>query len=144
VALAAALFMSAPAFAQNWGAIAYSPTTHATGYTWDAVSEVDAELRALEFCDQNAGDCVSAITFQNACGAVAAGDGKGWGADWGIDEEIAQDTALQACYAHGNKTCEIRALAVQLRLARTNESPGYRRGSVWLQREAEAGVVVTR
>ena len=107
VAFAAASFASAPAFADSWGAIAYSPTTHATGYTWDNVNEVDAEIRALQFCDENADDCISAITFQDACGAVARGDGKGWGADWGIDEHIAQELALQSCYDHGNKSCKI-------------------------------------
>jgi serine/threonine-protein kinase len=106
-AFAAAFFMSAPVFAASWGAIAYSPSTRATGYSWDAVNVVDAETTALQYCDQNANDCISAITFHDACGAVASGDGKGWGADWGIDEEIAQDTALQACYAHGNQTCKV-------------------------------------
>jgi serine/threonine-protein kinase len=105
--VAALLLMAAPATAQSWGAIAYSPTTGAAGWSSDSVSEVEAEWTALGYCDQNAGDCVSAITFHDACGAVARGDGVGWGADWGIDGEIAQDTALQACYAHGNSSCKI-------------------------------------
>src|SRR5690349_1095707 len=106
-AIAAALSMSAPAFAESWGAIAYSPTTGAAGWSADNVTEVDAELIALDFCGEHADDCISAITFHDACGAVAKGDGIGWGADWGIDGEIAQDTALQACYTHGNSSCRI-------------------------------------
>lgn len=110
ITVAAAIAFAAfggPAFAQNWGAIAYSPTTGAAGWSSQHANEVDAELTALGFCDQNAGDCVSAITFHDACGAVAAGDGVGWGADWGLDGEIAQDEALTACYAHGNSSCSI-------------------------------------
>jgi len=96
-AFVAMAFASAPAMAQGWGAIAFSPSTGATGYTWDNVNEVDAELRALQFCDQNAGDCESAITFRNACGAVAWGKNGGWGSGWDTDEESARQVAMNEC-----------------------------------------------
>jgi Domain of unknown function (DUF4189) len=96
-AFAALVFASSPVAAQGWGAIALSPSTGATGYTWDNVSEVDAELRALEFCDTNASDCESVVTFRNACGAVAWGTNHGWGSGWDTDEESARQTAMNEC-----------------------------------------------
>jgi serine/threonine-protein kinase len=104
-ALAAAAFASAPAAAQGWGAIAVSPSTGATGYTWNNVNEVDAELRALDFCAQNASDCESAVTFRNACGAVAWGHG-GWGWGWDTDEESARQTAMNECSVRADR-CQI-------------------------------------
>lgn len=109
-AVCALALLAVPANAQqqSWGAIAYSPSTGATGWSYDAVNEVDAELRALGFCDENADDCESVITFREACGAVARGANGGWGADWGIDGEIAQELALAQCAQHDDGCRVIR------------------------------------
>lgn len=105
-AFAALAFVSTPAMAQGWGAIAFSPSTGATGYTWNNVNEVDAELRALEFCDRNASDCESAITFRNGCGAVAWGENGGWGSYRDTDEESARQGAMNQCSLNDDG-CEI-------------------------------------
>jgi serine/threonine-protein kinase len=80
-----------------WGAIAYSQSTGATGWSHSAVNEVDAELRALNNCSDYADDCETAVTFRNGCGALAVGNGNGWGADWAADRYDAQAYALDRC-----------------------------------------------
>ena len=105
-AFAAVVLASSPAAAQHWGAIAFSPSTGATGYTWENVTEVDAELRALQFCEQNASDCETAVTFRNGCGAVAWGDNGGWGSWRDTDQESARQGAMNECSMRDDG-CEI-------------------------------------
>jgi serine/threonine-protein kinase len=83
-----------------WGAIAYSQSTGAAGWSYDAVNEVDAEIRALNNCGKYASDCETAVTFRNGCGALAVGSNGGWGADWGADRYAAQSDALDRCEDH--------------------------------------------
>jgi serine/threonine-protein kinase len=106
-ALCAALAIpTATAQAAEWGAIAYSPSTRATGWSYNHVNEVDAELTALGGCDTHAGDCQSAITFHDACGAVAVGYNGGWGSAWGYDDADAQFKAVDACSQYDDG-CEV-------------------------------------
>ena len=106
VAAAVALTCGA-ASAAEWGAIAYSPSNGATGFSYNWPNEVDAELTALGNCDAHASDCTTAVTFHDACGALAVGDRGGWGADWGVDREAAEWGALARCeqYDYG---CQVR------------------------------------
>lgn len=92
--------------AAEWGTIAYSPSTGATGWTFNQVNEVDAELGALNNCSQHADDCVTAINFHDACGAVAVGDAGGWGAAWGYDDADAQFKAIDACSGY-DSGCDV-------------------------------------
>ena len=101
VALAATLAaVPTLASAASWGAIAFSPSTQALGWTHDYSNETQAERAAMSYCGKNADDCEVAISFHNACGAVAVGRNGGWGADWGTDDYEAQQSALGACSEH--------------------------------------------
>lgn len=96
-----AAFASTGAYAA-WGAIAYSKSTKATGWSFSAVNEVDAEITALDNCGEYADDCETAVTFRNGCGALAVGRNGGWGADWGADRYEAESAALDRCEDYDN------------------------------------------
>lgn len=102
----AVMLAAAPASAQEWGTIAFSPSTRAVGWSYNAVNEVDGELTALDRCSQYADDCITAVNFRNACGALAIGGNGGWGAAWDADEDDAQSEALDNCAEH-DSGCEI-------------------------------------
>lgn len=59
--LIAALFLTSVATAEEWGAIAYSPGSGATGFSYNWPDEVDAEISALDGCARS--DCVTAVNF---------------------------------------------------------------------------------
>lgn len=99
--LLAALFCAGNTMAaDSFGAIAYSPATGALGWSHDYNSRRGAESTAYNNC--NANDCRIAIWFKNGCGAVAVGNGGGWGADWGADIDPAKYLAVEACQKHTN------------------------------------------
>lgn len=92
---------------ENYGSIAYSPSTKATGYVWDRRSKQAAINDALEACFEYADDCVTAINYWNgACGAVAYGD-RGWAGGSGGDGEEAQADALYNCEER-TQNCRVR------------------------------------
>jgi len=95
LALAAVLPAGPAAAADRWGSIYFSPETNAVGYSFRQPSRRHAEGVAYDNCD--ADDCVKATTFRNACGAVAAGENGGWGANWGSNGRRAQRAAITAC-----------------------------------------------
>ena len=98
----------------RYGAIAYSPSTGAYGWSYDHVSRAAAEGAALAQCNQRAGDCQVPLWFQNACGALAIGDGGGWGTGWGTSRGLAEGYALQTCRQYtGN--CSVRRWACTAR-----------------------------
>jgi len=80
----------------NFGAIAYSPSTGAHGWSYDYASRAAAEEVALANCRQLAGDCVVPVWFRNACGALAVGSG-GHGSGWGTSRRLAERFALRSC-----------------------------------------------
>ena len=93
----AALLGAGPAAARdNYGAIAYSPSTKADGWAYDYASRAAAEGAALSNCRQNAGDCTVPIWFRNACGALAVGS-NGYGSGWGSNRRRAETYALSTC-----------------------------------------------
>ena len=98
-AIAAMLMMTSMASAQNkFGAIYFSQSTGAHGYSYDYNSQYQAEQRALNECLGAGGtDCVRATWFRNACGALAVGDGNGWGSHWGNHRSGAEQNALNTC-----------------------------------------------
>jgi serine/threonine-protein kinase len=84
-----------------YGSIAFSPGTGSIGYSYDHPSKQSAINAALNGCYKYADDCVTAINFwDGACGAIAVGQGNGWGASWGEDMHFASDAALDACRTH--------------------------------------------
>ena len=76
---AACLGADVVAAQNNYGAIAYSPSTHAIGWSYDYGSRAAAEDAALVNCRKQANDCVT-HWFYNACAALAVGSaGYGMG-----------------------------------------------------------------
>lgn len=91
---------ASPSLAEGYGAIAYSPETHAHGYTDGNSSRNGAESRALELCYQYGGtDCQVVVWEHNECAALATGAGTGWGYGFGGTKFIAQSEAVNACAA---------------------------------------------
>jgi serine/threonine-protein kinase len=91
----------------NYGAIAYSPSTGAYGWSYDHVSQASAVSAALAECSQRAGDCQVPLWFRNACGALAVGSGGGFGTGWGTSRGIAERYALRVCRQHAG-SCSVR------------------------------------
>ena len=98
-AVATVLIMTSIASAQNlFGSIYFSQATGAHGYSLDYDTQYQAEQRALNECLGAGGtDCVRATWFRNACGALAVGDGRGWGSHWGNNRRGAEINALNTC-----------------------------------------------
>lgn len=94
------LMLCTGAFAQQYGAFAFSPDTGAFGYTTKGVSRADAQRKAMSYCNTYAYDCKIVVNFNKACGAIARGSNGGWGADWGYDRYEAQNDALAICRRH--------------------------------------------
>jgi hypothetical protein len=100
------MLMTAVSGAQavEWGSIYYSPSSHATGFSHNYDTQRQAERAAASYCDYD--DCTYAISFRNACGAVAVGQRGGWGADWGTTGNSAQRNAVNACRRH-DRGCSV-------------------------------------
>ena len=96
-----------------FGAIAYSPSTGAHGWSFDYRSRAEAESVALTNCGKHASDCTVPIWFRNACGALAVGP-KGYGSGWGTSQKIAEGYALQVCAKHSTG-CTIKRWACTTR-----------------------------
>jgi hypothetical protein len=113
VLLAVACLGSGEAAAENYGAIAYSPSTKAHGWSYDYPSRSAAEDVALSNCRKHAGDCIVPLWFRNACGALAVG-ASGYGTGWGTSRNLAESQALRVCRRYtGN--CAIRRWACTTR-----------------------------
>ena len=91
----------------NYGSIAFSQTTGAHGYSYDYPSRGAAQNRAMQECRRYGGGCRIAAWFKNACGALAVGNGNGWGAEWGNTRGEAERLALQRCGSH-TSNCWVR------------------------------------
>jgi len=89
-----------------YGAIAYSPSTGAHGYSFDYGSRASAERKALSSCRKYARDCRVPLWFRNSCGALAVGNGGGWGTAWGPNRAAAEANALRSCRGH-TKGCGV-------------------------------------
>ena len=109
----ASLVAEQAAAQDNYGAIAYSPSTGAPGWSFDYGSRAAAENVALASCRKHAGDCVIPIWFRNACGALAVGS-NGYGSGWGTSRKLAESYALQTCRKNTGG-CSIRRWACTTR-----------------------------
>jgi len=65
-------FASGPALA-DFGAIAWSAQTGGYGIGWKAAAKAEAERDAMAACAGYGRGCAVTLTFENACGALAAG-----------------------------------------------------------------------
>jgi uncharacterized caspase-like protein len=92
--------------ADRFGAIAYSPSTGAHGWSYDYATREEAERIALANCAQHARDCLVPIWFQNACGALAVGP-SGYGSGWAINQTLAESYALGICSQY-SANCSVR------------------------------------
>jgi hypothetical protein len=90
-----------------YGAIAYSPTNRAHGWSYDYPSRKDAERRALAQCGRHAEDCIVPVWFRNACGALAVG-ADGYGSGWGSSRKSAEGQAVQSCRRYSGGCAVIR------------------------------------
>ena len=93
---------------ETFAAIAFSKDTGANGYAYQYDNRSGAEARALKECRAFASDCSIATWFGNACGALAVGDGNGWGSSWADNVIKAERDALASCRSYGNKNCDIK------------------------------------
>ncbi len=92
-----AVMPSAAQARDKWGSIFFSTSNLANGYSYRQPSREDAEDAAFETCSSGADDCEKAVSFRNACGALAVGRGNGWGASWGSEKSSAQRKAMNIC-----------------------------------------------
>jgi uncharacterized caspase-like protein len=92
--------------ANRFGAIAYSPSTGAHGWSFDYASREEAERVAISNCSQHARDCSVPLWFQNACGALAVGP-SGYGTGWGINQSLAESYAIGVCGQY-SANCSVR------------------------------------
>jgi hypothetical protein len=91
---------SAPALADNFGAIAFSQDNGRVGYSYDYGSQNAAQQRALAECGNQS--CMVVVDFWNACGALAIGDGNGYGVGWAASRQDAEQIALTNCFQYTN------------------------------------------
>jgi len=99
------LLIPAAALAGYEGAIAFSQSTGASGWSKNHNSKNSASNAALSYC--NASDCRVVYNFTNSCAALAAGDGGGYGVDWDVKKGRAERKALRACENYGNTGCHV-------------------------------------
>lgn len=94
------------AAADNYGAIAYSPSTKVYAWSYDYPSRGAAESEALSKCRKQASDCIVPLWFRDSCGALAIGSG-GYGTAWATERSNAERQALVVCRRH-SKDCAVK------------------------------------
>ena len=94
---------SAPS--RSYGAIAYSVSSGAWGYSEEYASRNHAQSRAVKECRMK--DCAIAAWFYNSCGALASSANGSWGGAQGIDEPRARQNAQARCAKEGGRNCQI-------------------------------------
>jgi hypothetical protein len=108
---AAMAMLAVPAIASaadSWGAFAFSQNTGSAGWAKGYQTQAEAEGAALQVCFQKPGatDCKVAYPFNNTCAAMAVGGDNGWGADWGVNAQAAENKALHTCSGY-SYNCKI-------------------------------------
>ena len=92
------------------GSITFSQETdggYAWGIAWSFDSHPVALAESLDKCREYGGrSCTEVGWFQDACGALAIGDGNGYGAGWGGATAEAEHDALSQCRA-ANENCRV-------------------------------------
>lgn len=91
---------------RSYGAIAYSVSSGAWGYSEEYSGRTAAQNRAVKECRTQ--DCQVAAWFYNSCGALAASGTNGpWGAAQGANEARARQSAQARCAKEGGTNCQI-------------------------------------
>ena len=103
---------AAPVGAQLlYGSIAFSQKSgggYAWGFAWNYGSRFKARRDAIGRCRAlGGGSCRQVGWFRNACGAIAIGDGGGYGAGWGETFAPAEEMAMSKCRGAGNANCRV-------------------------------------
>ena len=116
--------ISAPAQAEELhGSIAFSQDddgAYAWGIAWSFDSAAGAHAEALGQCREYGGTrCAEVGWFREACGALAIGDGNGYGTGWGATTGEAESDALAQCRA-SNDDCRLEVA----RCAQSEEAGG--------------------
>ena len=95
----------------TYGAIAYSPSTGLTGYTYNHYNASFALNQSVFRC--NLPDCRPVVWFAGACGAVAADrlNSQVYGWAWANDRYTAEGQALAQCGMRTTGHCQVRAWA---------------------------------
>jgi hypothetical protein len=106
-----ALYSAVAAAQDRYGAIAFSETSRAEGWSYEHLTRSSAEQRALNECALHADDCQVVIWFRNACGALAVGRGNAWGASSGNSRQAALDAATRDC-SHDADDCKAHEVGV--------------------------------
>ena len=92
------------------GSIAFSQHDdggYAWGIAWSFGTSVGATAESIDQCHAYGGtECREVGWFRDACGALAIGDGNGYGAGWGDTTGAAERDALAQCRAE-NQNCRI-------------------------------------
>lgn len=92
------------------GSIAFSQHDdggYAWGIAWSFGTSVGATAESIDQCHAYGGtECREVGWFQEACGALAIGDGNGYGTGWGDTTAAAERDALAQCRAE-NQNCRI-------------------------------------
>jgi uncharacterized caspase-like protein len=99
---------ASPAAGDHFDAIAYSPTSRAHGYSMDFSTQAEAEARALAECNSKGTGCQPGLWFRNGCGALAVGPDGSWGGDWGVDQQAAEQKALEQCRKYSSGCTVVR------------------------------------
>lgn len=94
-----------PPAPDRYTAIAYSVERDASGWSWDAATQADAEARALQECGN---DCQVVAHHINACSALATSVHGAWGTAWGRTRAEARRNALVWCENNGDGRCSVR------------------------------------
>lgn len=94
------LFDASICSAAQYGAIAYSTKSGASGWAYNAPTRELAEQRAMDKCKSR--DCKVAVWFFNNCGALAVGPDGALGGAYGETRQDAETRATRVC---GNEAC---------------------------------------
>jgi hypothetical protein len=95
-----------PPRAVSWGAVAYSSSDMAAGWSQGKDDRASAEKEALATCAQRGKACTVRTAFNKQCGALAADRQI---AGWGIsaDQREAQQKAIDECKKAGGARCVV-------------------------------------
>ena len=105
LAALAVVLLPGAALAELFAAIAFSPTTGKSGTAWNFDAQNLAETEAYYQCGVD--DCDTVLWFKQ-CGAIAVGDGYGYGTGYDLSLDAATNTALQYCDQY-TSNCQITA-----------------------------------
>ena len=106
--LAAVLMMVAMGVPQGvtapktYGALAYSPSRGADGFSYNYRTPSAARSKALQQCAARARGCKIVANFSRGCAALAIGRNAAWGVATSRNRRTARANAVRACRKHGS------------------------------------------